>query len=330
METRIKIRCECGRALLVDPKFIGRTVNCPSCGTGRIKVGRPDPRKSSMPQNGSKELPPISNVSLMAPDSQSTTDGLRKINWKRISFIFAGLTAVLSICLAVTVSKLLRLPSELPPSAETALPTTHLPSEAPAEKDESNPTDDNAVVAVSPSSGAELTEIAPAEPPKQDIPKMAPEEIVKAEFKTLHAAILEIENNFNVETASVRTEAQKILSEDIKLAEDGVELLDEIQEARNKKVAEFRRTLTVHEKKHELRVATVIQEYDDRLLSQGVPIETALKYEQNVIREYLLSQDETSESARSIVERMQKGGDSVLTTRQGRFWVLYGVKLTLQ
>ncbi len=81
--------------------------------------------------------------------------------------------------------------------------------------------------------------------------------------------------------------------------------------------------------KCELTAAKAVKMYVSSLEQMGIPNETAEEYEQEVVSKTIQNIQDPSGPDGIALQRFRDGGPSVLQSRVGRMWVLYGIRLTL-
>jgi phage FluMu protein Com len=81
--------------------------------------------------------------------------------------------------------------------------------------------------------------------------------------------------------------------------------------------------------KCELTAAKAVKMYVFSLEQMGIPEETAEEYEQEVVSKTIQHIQDPSGPDGIALQRFRDGGPSVLQSRVGRMWVLYGIRLTL-
>ncbi len=153
-------------------------------------------------------------------------------------------------------------------------------------------------------------------------------EITKNEFDQLRALIREIQRNHNFDTAPIDEEKRLLQAEVDQLLRSNRRNSRDILQ-KGKQALALSSKMEVLRKQYEIRVATEVKEYVKRLEVRNVPEDVSSQYEQDEINKIILAHDSSPPLVKALVQRMEQGGDSVMTTRDGRAWVLFGVKLTL-
>lgn len=313
MESRIKVYCECGKTGLVDRKHIGKTITCPKCGVARIKVE--DPEATSKPNDI------VGTFSVASKSSPPTlpTELARNPFWTGRNILIGD--SSLAVFAVVLVAGIHRFSNsgDLPNSPIADVAVVH-PDQR---KDELLPERGEQV---EPKVVVKAMDV-PEEAPEVILPP-TPAEIAKDEFERLHSSIKEIARDHNLVSAPIDEEKRLLQAELDDLIRSGSPTSKDVLEKGRQALA-LTSKMDVIWKKYEIRVATEVKEYIKRLDDQNIPEDISSQCEQDKINKTILANDSPPAVVKGLVERMEQGGDFVMKTRQGRFWVLYRVKLTL-